>query len=59
MLDGSLITKANLGRNQPMRENSIIIAIYDDQDARHERVLSLRQLGNELYVSANHCHEPV
>ena len=33
--------EVNLGRNQPMRGNSIIIATYDDQDARHERVLSL------------------
>ena len=46
--------EVNLGRNQPIRGNSIIIASYDDQYARHERVLSLRQLGNEPYVSANH-----
>jgi len=46
--------EVNLGRNQPTRGNSAIIATYDDQDARHERVYSLRQLGNELYVSANH-----
>ena len=46
--------EVNLGRNQPMRGNSIIIATYDDQEARHERVLSLRQWGNELGVSANH-----
>tara|TARA_Y100000766_G_C18440954_1_gene381296 strand:- start:84 stop:512 length:429 start_codon:yes stop_codon:yes gene_type:complete len=46
--------EVNLGRNQPVRGNSIIIATYDDQDARHERVVSLRQLSNELYVSANH-----
>ena len=52
---GSVINyELNLGRNQPMRGNSIIIATYDDEDERHERVLSLRELDSVMYVSANH-----
>ena len=39
---GSIINyELNLGRNQPMRGNSIIFATYDDEGERHERVLSL------------------
>ena len=52
---GSVISyEVNLGRSQPMRGNSIIIATYDDENERHERVLSLRQMDGEKYVSANH-----
>ncbi len=52
---GSVINyEVNLGRNQPMRGNSIIIATYDDENERHERVLSLREMDSVMYVSANH-----
>ena len=52
---GSVINyEVNLGWNQPMRGNSIIIATYDDEDVRHERVLSLREMDSVMYVSANH-----
>ena len=52
---GSVINyEVNLGRSQPMRGNSIIIATYDDENERHERVLSLREMDNEKYISANH-----
>ena len=37
-----------------MRGNSIIIATYDEGNERHERVLSLREMDNEKYISANH-----
>ena len=52
---GSVINyEVNLGWNQPMRGNSIIIATYDDENVRHERVLSLREMDSVMYVSANH-----
>ena len=52
---GSVINyEVNLGRNQPMRGNSIIIATFDNENKRHERVLSLREIGSGMYVSANH-----
>ena len=52
---GSVINyEVNLGRNQPMRGNSIIIATFDNENERHERVLSLREMDGEIYVSANH-----
>ena len=52
---GSVINyEFNLGRSQPMRGNSIIIATYDEGNERHERVLSLREMDNEKYISANH-----
>ena len=52
---GSVINyEVNLGWNQPMRGNSIIIATYDDKNVRHERVLSLREMDSVMYVSANH-----
>ena len=35
---GSVINyEVNLGRNQPMRGNSIIIATFDNENKRHER----------------------
>ena len=52
---GSVINyEVNLGWNQPMRGNSIIIATYDNENVRHERVLSLREMDSVMYVSANH-----
>ena len=46
--------EVNLGRNQPMGGNSIIIATFNDENERHERVLSLREISGENYVAANH-----
>ncbi|GIS68747.1 MAG: hypothetical protein CM1200mP8_3050 [Chloroflexota bacterium] len=46
--------EVNLGRNQPMGGNSIIIATFNDENERHERVLSLREINGENYVAANH-----
>ena len=52
---GSVINyEVNLGSNQPMRGNSIIIATFDNENKRHERVLSLREMDSGMYVSANH-----
>lgn len=44
----------SLGTNQPMGGNSIVIATYNDDDQRHERVLSLRKVDGNDYVAANH-----
>ena len=46
--------EVNLGRNQPMGGNSIVIATFNDENERHERVLSLREINGENYVAANH-----
>ena len=46
--------EVNLGRNQPMGGNSIVIATFNDENERHERVLSLREVNGENYVAANH-----
>ena len=46
--------EVNLGRNQPMGGNSIVIATFNDENERHERVLSLRKINGENYVAANH-----
>lgn len=44
----------NLGRNQPMGGNSIVIATYNSENDRHERVLSVREVDGKYYVAANH-----
>lgn len=44
----------NLGRNQPQGGNSIVIATFNDENERHQRVLSLRQVNGNNYIAANH-----
>ena len=46
--------EVNLGRNQPMGANSIVIATFNSGNERHERVLSVREVNGEDYVAANH-----
>jgi len=46
--------EVNLGRNQPMGGNSIVIATFNDENERHERVLSLREVNGKNYIAANH-----
>ena len=44
----------SLGMNQPQGRNSIIIATFNDDRERHERVLSLREVDGNNYIAANH-----
>lgn len=44
----------SLGTNQPMGGNSIVIATFNEDNERHERVLSLREVNGNDYVAANH-----
>ncbi len=44
----------NLGTNQPMGRTSIIIATFNDDGERHERVLRLEQIDGNNYIAANH-----
>ena len=46
--------EVNLGRNQPMGGNSIVIATFNNENERHERVLSVREVNGENYIAANH-----
>jgi hypothetical protein len=46
--------EVNLGRNQPMGGNSIVIATFNDENERHERVLSIRENNGEHDVAATH-----
>ena len=44
----------SLGINQPQGRTSIVIATFSDDNERHERVLSLREVAGNNYVAANH-----
>ena len=46
--------EVNLGINQPMGRTSIIIATFNDDGDRHERVLRLEQVDGNNYIAANH-----
>jgi hypothetical protein len=37
-----------------MGGNSIVIATFNDENERHERVLSLREVNGKSYIAANH-----
>jgi hypothetical protein len=44
----------SLGMNQPQGRTSIVIATFNDNNERHERVLSLREAEGRNYIAANH-----
>lgn len=46
--------EVNLGRNQPQGRTSLVIATFNADNERHERVLSLREVNGKPYVAANH-----
>ncbi len=43
-----------LGMNQPENQSTIVIATFDDEGSRHERVVRLEQIDGNAYVAANH-----
>ena len=52
---GSIVWfEAQLGMNQPQGSTSLVIATFNDDNERHERVLRLEQIGGEKYIAANH-----
>lgn len=46
--------EAQLGYNQPQGSTSLVIATFNADDERHERVLRLEQIDGENYIAANH-----
>jgi hypothetical protein len=44
----------NLGVNQPQGSTSLVIATFNDDNERHERVLRLEQIEGSNYIAANH-----
>lgn len=52
---GSIVWfEAQLGMNQPQGSTSLVIATFNDEDERHERVLRLETIDGEAYIAANH-----
>ncbi|MEX2468360.1 MAG: hypothetical protein WD396_01265 [Pseudohongiellaceae bacterium] len=49
-----VLFEVRLGINQPQGQSTIVIATFDDDGNRHERVLSLREIDGNAYVAANH-----
>lgn len=43
-----------LGTRQPQGSSSIVIATFDDDDNRHERVVRLTRIDGENYIAAQH-----
>lgn len=46
--------EAQLGMNQPQGSTSLVIATFNDDRERHERVLRLEQIDGNNYIAANH-----
>jgi len=46
--------EAQLGMNQPQGSTSIVIATFNDDRTRHERVVRLEQIDGQNYIAANH-----
>ena len=46
--------EAQLGINQPQGATSIVIATFNEENERHERVVRLETIDDKYYVAANH-----
>lgn len=46
--------EATLGYNQPENPTTIVIATFDDDQNRHERVVRLVEIEGKAYIAANH-----
>lgn len=46
--------EANLGINQPRGRTSLVLATFNDDNERHERVLRLEQIDGNNYIAVNH-----
>ncbi len=49
-----VIFEATLGYNQPQNQSTIIVATFDENQNRHERVVRLVEIDGNAYVAANH-----
>jgi len=49
-----VLFEVRLGINQPENQSTIVIATFDEDGERHERVLRLVQIDGNNYVAANH-----
>lgn len=49
-----VLFEVRLGINQPENQSTIVIATFDDDGNRHERVLRLVEIDGSAYVAANH-----
>ena len=46
--------EVQLGVNQPQGSTSIVIAAFNDDNERHERVVRLEQIDGNFHITANH-----
>jgi hypothetical protein len=46
--------EAGIGYNQPQNNSTVIIATFDDDGTRNERIVRLTVLDNRNYTAANH-----
>ena len=52
---GSIVWfEVQLGVNQPQGSTSIVIATFNDDNERHERVVRLEQIDGNFHITANH-----
>ncbi|MCY4264039.1 MAG: hypothetical protein OXE78_04200 [Gammaproteobacteria bacterium] len=52
---GSIVYfEARLGYLQPQGSTSLLLATFDSNDKRHERVLRLEQMDGKHYIAVNH-----
>ena len=49
-----VLFEARLGYNQPENQSTIVVATFDEQQNRHERVVRLVEVDGKAYVAANH-----
>ena len=52
---GSIVWfEAQLGMNQPQGSTSIVIATFNEDNERHDRVVRLERIDGQNYIAANH-----
>jgi len=49
-----VLFEVRLGINQPENQSTIVIATFDADNERHERVVRLVEIDGNAYVAANH-----
>ena len=49
-----VVFETSLGVNQPQNQSTIVIATFDDDGSRSERVVRLAEIDGKAYIAANH-----
>jgi len=49
-----VVFEARLGYNQPQNQSTIVIATFDADQNRHERVVRLVEIDGKAYIATNH-----